>query len=348
MLERDSAALSPAPRRRRAAARRPRARGGGQTRCAAPARASCTPTTSTRRSAGARSRPRARPAPASSCTCTTTGSSARSAPASRAGEDCTRCHGRDTLPGVALNCRGGSLAESAAYAASLSLWQAPHRRAGRPLPRPQRVRAAAAAAARRAGRRPRVGAVVRPARVRRRRRGPPRGRHVLYAGRLSHEKGVADADRRLPRGRPAARRGRRGPGRGRAARARRGRRRALHRPRRPGAAGRAAPRRRRRGRALALRRDPAAGGARGDGGGLPVVASRSGGLAELVPAEGLFPPADVDALAARARRLWGDAAAGERALAVVRERTAPAVVARCARARRTAERPRVGAPCARS
>jgi len=39
------------------------------------------------------------------------------------GEDCTRCHGRDTLPGVRLNCRGGSRAESAAYAAGLSLWQ---------------------------------------------------------------------------------------------------------------------------------------------------------------------------------------------------------------------------------
>ena len=62
--------------------------------------------------------------------------------------------------------------------------------------------------------------------------------------------------------------------------------------------------------------------------GLPVVAARSGGLEELVPAEGLFPPADVEALAARAQRLWGDAAAGERALAIVRERTAPAVVAR--------------------
>ena len=33
------------------------------------------------------------------------------------GADCTRCHGRDTLPGVRLNCRGGSRAESAAYAA---------------------------------------------------------------------------------------------------------------------------------------------------------------------------------------------------------------------------------------
>ena len=61
------------------------------------------------------------------------------------GEDCTRCHGRNTLPGVALNCRGGSIAESAAYAASLVALAGPHRRTGRPLPRPQRLRAAAAA-----------------------------------------------------------------------------------------------------------------------------------------------------------------------------------------------------------
>src|SRR4051794_35489474 len=39
------------------------------------------------------------------------------------GEDCTRCHGRDTLPGLRLNCRGGWRAESAAYAAGLALNQ---------------------------------------------------------------------------------------------------------------------------------------------------------------------------------------------------------------------------------
>jgi len=38
------------------------------------------------------------------------------------GEECTRCHGRDTLPGVRLRCRG-SFAESLAYGASLALWQ---------------------------------------------------------------------------------------------------------------------------------------------------------------------------------------------------------------------------------
>jgi glycosyltransferase involved in cell wall biosynthesis len=38
------------------------------------------------------------------------------------GADCTRCHGRDTRPGVRLNCRGSG-AEAVVYAASLALWQ---------------------------------------------------------------------------------------------------------------------------------------------------------------------------------------------------------------------------------
>jgi glycosyltransferase involved in cell wall biosynthesis len=38
------------------------------------------------------------------------------------GAECTRCHGRDTLPGVRLNCRG-SAPEALAYGASLALWQ---------------------------------------------------------------------------------------------------------------------------------------------------------------------------------------------------------------------------------
>src|SRR6188472_638005 len=39
------------------------------------------------------------------------------------GEDCTRCHGRNTWPGLRLNCRGGARGEAAAYAAGLALWQ---------------------------------------------------------------------------------------------------------------------------------------------------------------------------------------------------------------------------------
>jgi glycosyltransferase involved in cell wall biosynthesis len=38
------------------------------------------------------------------------------------GADCTRCHGRDTRPGVRHNCRG-SLPEAAVYAAGLARWQ---------------------------------------------------------------------------------------------------------------------------------------------------------------------------------------------------------------------------------
>lgn len=39
-----------------------------------------------------------------------------------AGQECTRCHGRNTLPGMLHNCRG-SRAEALAYGVSLSMWQ---------------------------------------------------------------------------------------------------------------------------------------------------------------------------------------------------------------------------------
>jgi glycosyltransferase involved in cell wall biosynthesis len=61
--------------------------------------------------------------------------------------------------------------------------------------------------------------------------------------------------------------------------------------------------------------------------GLPVVASRTGGLAELVPEAGLHPPGDVGAIADRVRALWRDAAAGGAAIAAARARAAPATVA---------------------
>ncbi len=91
-------------------------------RCARAVRASCTPTTCSRRSAGARWRPRESAGArvvlhlhqyrlvCAIGVCFTRGA------------ECTRCHGRDTLPGVRLNCRG-SLPEAFAYGASLALWQ---------------------------------------------------------------------------------------------------------------------------------------------------------------------------------------------------------------------------------
>src|SRR4051812_31676502 len=108
------------------------------------------------------------------------------------GEDCTRCHARDTWPGVRLNCRGGSRAESAAYGAGLALWQrrlaenadaliVPSefalgrlRRLGAPLGDRARV----------------IGSVQREFAAR---SAAAHGEYVLAAGRLSPEKGFADA-----------------------------------------------------------------------------------------------------------------------------------------------------------
>src|SRR4051794_26781287 len=107
------------------------------------------------------------------------------------GQDCTRCHARNTLPGVRLNCRGGSRAESLAYAAGLSLWQrrladaadaivvpsafalARLRELGAPLPGDVRV----------------LGSVQRTFADR---SAAGNGRYVLAAGRLTPEKGFAD------------------------------------------------------------------------------------------------------------------------------------------------------------
>jgi glycosyltransferase involved in cell wall biosynthesis len=243
------------------------------------------------------------------------------------GEDCTRCHGTNTLPGVALNCRGGPVAESVAYAASLSLWQ---RRIAAQVERflvpsafaLRRLRALGAPIDDRA----RVMWSVQRAFAKESHAAA--GRHVLYAGRLSHEKGVGDAIVACRQaGLPLVIAGE-GPAE------------AELRELAAGAdvrfTGRVGP-----DRLAALRRDAAVAvvpsryaeilplaALEAMAAGLPVIASRSGGLEELVPAEGLVPPAAPDVLAARAQRLWGDTAAGERALAVVRERTSPAVVAR--------------------
>jgi glycosyltransferase involved in cell wall biosynthesis len=249
------------------------------------------------------------------------------------GADCTRCHGRNTFPGVWRNCRGGSRAESLAYGAGLALGQrrlaanadafvvpstfalrrleglgAPLGGRGHVIPSVQRTFADRSTAA--------------------------AGTFALYAGRLTEEKGVADAIAACGlAGVPLVIAGD-GPEAG-----------ALH------AAAAAAPAgagpepvrftgrvdaaelaRLRAGAALALVPSryeeilPLAA-LEAMAAGLPVVASRAGGLAEIVPPEGLYPPGDVPAMAERIRARYGDAAAGEAALVVARERTAPAVVA---------------------
>jgi glycosyltransferase involved in cell wall biosynthesis len=242
------------------------------------------------------------------------------------GEDCTRCHGRNTWPGVRLNCRGGSRAESGAYGAGLALWQRRVAEAADAFVVPSafalgRLRELGAPVDSRA----RVIASVQREWVER--SAAAEGRHALVVGRLTPEKGIADAVlacrqeglplvvagdgpqaaelRALAAGADVRFTGRVGAEE-------------LAELRREAAVA-IVPSRYQEILPLAALEAMAAG--------LPVVAARAGGLAELVPEEGLYPPGDGEALAARVASLWRDAAAGERALAVARSRAAPDVVA---------------------
>jgi len=239
------------------------------------------------------------------------------------GEDCTRCHGRNTLPGLKLNCRGGSRAESAAYAAGLALHQrrltgvadeivVPSAFAlqrlldlGAPLNDKARV----------------LGSVQREFATR---STAADGEFVLAAGRLTPEKGFGDVleacravnlplviagegpqKAELEAQGHATFVGHVAPAELRALRQR--------------AAVAVVPSRYAEILPLAALESMAAA--------LPTVAAASGGLTEAVPAEGLYPPGDIDALADRLKALWGSAEAGERALAAARERSAPEVIA---------------------
>lgn len=244
------------------------------------------------------------------------------------GEDCIRCHGRYTWPGVRLNCRGGSRAESLAYGAGLALWQrrlAEHVDAfvvpsAFALARLQELGAPVG------GRAHVVPSVQRDFAPE---SSAATGTYALAAGRLSPEKGFADAIRACARtGVPlvvagdgpqstelrslAAACGARVDFRGQLARAELARL-------RQGAAVAIVPSRYAEILPLAALEAMAAG--------LPVVAARAGGLAEMVPAEGLYRPGDVAALSERLTAMWADAGSGERALAVARTRTAAPVVA---------------------
>ena len=238
------------------------------------------------------------------------------------GADCTRCHGRNTLPGVALRCRG-SVPEGLVYGAALSLWQrrlvrsvdafiVPSafalgrlRELGAPLgdrahviPSVQRSFASESLAAVRALR-------------------PRRGPSVTREGIRRRDRGVPN------RGRAARDRGRRAAAR-RAASARR--RRALHRPRLRGRAHRPAPRRRGRRGPVAVRGDPAAGRSGGDGGGVARRRRPRGRPRRGRPVGRPLPAGRRRRLGRPHPALWR-ADAGERSLAAARARFAPSVVA---------------------
>jgi glycosyltransferase involved in cell wall biosynthesis len=230
-----------------------------------------------------------------------------------AGSECTRCHARNTLPGVLHNCRG-SIPESLVYAASLARWQrrivasadaviVPSRYAagrlaelGVPLPNAQVVPHPL----------PEIAASAAPA----------AGGHALFAGRLEPEKGLdiaieacrlAGIDLAVAGEGSLRARFEASPGV------------TFH-----GQVGKAELARLRAGAAVALVPSRFAetfgfAAAEAMAAGLPVAASRIGALPELVLEEGLVPPGDPQALAATIARIQGDAVLAERGLARMRE-----------------------------
>ena len=242
------------------------------------------------------------------------------------GADCTRCHGRDTRPGVRLNCRGGSRAEAAVYAAGLALWQRRLIESVDAFVVPSafaldRLRALGAPLGDRAHV---VGSVQRDIAER---SAAANGRYVLAAGRFAPEKGFADAiDAARAAGLPLVIAGD-GPEAGalreRAAGAD---------VRFTGVLGPAELSELRRGAGAAVVPSRFAeilplAALEAMAAGLPLAAADAGGLSEAVPEEGLYPAGDAVALAARLRALWQSCQAGERGLALVRDRYCPQAVA---------------------
>ncbi len=251
------------------------------------------------------------------------------------GAECTRCHGRDTLPGVRLNCRG-SLPEAAAYGAALSLWQrrlveqadaliVPSafarerlRALGAPLPwdrvhvLPPPVRA--------------LSQTARPA-LRTLETQPSSARYALVVSRLAPEKGVdvAIGACRLA-GMPLV-----VAGDGSELQALR--QLAGDDVRFAGRVDDVELARLRAGASIALVPSRSAetfgmAAAEAMACGLPVAASRVGALPELLDEAWLASPGDAPALAEIATRLAGDIAAGEHGRERVRAICAPEVVAR--------------------
>jgi glycosyltransferase involved in cell wall biosynthesis len=241
------------------------------------------------------------------------------------GEDCTRCHGRNTWPGVRLNCRG-SRVEAAVYAAGLARHQGALAAAADAFIVPsefalERLRALGAPLGDRARA---IASVQREIAAQSR---AAQGVHALYAGRLSYDKGVDIAVRVCAAaGVPLV-----VAGAGPAEDQLRAQAAGLD-VRFAGLVDAARLRELRAEAALAIVPSryqeifPLAA-AESMAAGLPTVAFRTGGLAGFVPDDCLAPERDESALTELVRARFGDAQAGERALAAVRERCAPEVVA---------------------
>jgi len=223
----------------------------------------------------------------------------------RDGDDCVRCHERNTMPGLRLRCRGG-FGEAAVYAAGLATQQR------QLLERVERFVAPSRAAAERLvsygmpDERLDVLHNFLPESEFAGESAAGEGRYALFAGRLTEEKGAAmaiEAARRA--GVPLVVAGS-GPELGRL--------RELARGADVRFAGRLAPAKLaelRAGAALALLpsrwHEPCPYAAiEAMAAGLPVLVSDKGGLPELAGDEATLPARDADAWAAAARELWTD------------------------------------------
>jgi glycosyltransferase involved in cell wall biosynthesis len=237
------------------------------------------------------------------------------------GRDCTRCHGRNTLPGVIHNCRGSG-PEALVYAASLAMWQR------RLISEADAVIVPSAfAAARLLALGARIPTpYVLPHVVPEFAAGPASGNggFALVASRLAPEKGVDVAIEACRiAGVPLVVAGD-GPWRDRLDLG-------VADVRFVGSVSAGELRGLRAEAALALVPSRSAetfglAAAQAMAAGLPVAASRVGALPELVPEEWLVEPGDPRALSAAITRMRGDPAAGARAIERVRALAAPEVV----------------------
>jgi glycosyltransferase involved in cell wall biosynthesis len=243
-------------------------------------------------------------------------------------EDCVRCQGRNTLPGVRLNCRGTG-AEAAVYGAALALWQRRLAAQADAVAVPSRFAAQRLRELRAPLGPERVHVVPHVLRVFADASRAAAGEHALVASRLAPEKGVEVAVRACAQaGLPLVVAGD-GP-RGAALRAAGG-------ARFVGQVSSTELADLRARAALAIVPSRAAetfglAAAEAMASGVPVVASRVGALPELLDAEALVVPGDPAALAAAARARFGDEAAGAAGLRRVRELASPDAVAAALRA----------------